>query len=407
MIRGHDLGQTKTRRRIHFLFLPLSFFLVEVFAFLFLSLNTEEFRLAQFWPLAFGALWAAILSGFVRLFPAKAGEWCTVFCISSPRSTPLCRQGIFICFPEMMWLSDFRYASEGSDYFSVLLSYPHGLVAGTGGAGGAGYRDSGEIPKVEAEMVNRNRGCGGGHRRVGRRAACRRRCLCRTATSGTLPPTTAESSPLRRPTTIVQCPPAVIRSAACTRRWKRTSTKTAFYPLTPPPRRRRQESGDQRLFCGSDCGRRQRNDRPAGRKKRGSGAHGVHGRLDDRGSTPPTLERLMSEGISFTHFYTPGYGGIRTFTSGVLREYRLVPEQSGRLCFRLHHEHLPLPLASLLTQEGYSAKTFHYNDPSFYSRGSVLSCHGVFLSTSATGTTSVRTRKTFCMMISCCLTIPA
>ena len=67
-------GKQKTRRRIHFLFLPLSFFLVEVFAFLFLSLNTEEFRLAQLWPLAFGALWAAILSGFVRLFPSKAGR---------------------------------------------------------------------------------------------------------------------------------------------------------------------------------------------------------------------------------------------------------------------------------------------------------------------------------------------
>ncbi len=33
-------------------------------------------------------------------------------------------------------------------------------------------------------------------------------------------------------------------------------------------------------------------------------------------------------------------------------------------------------LASLLTQEGYSAKTFHYNDPSFYSRGSVLPAMG-------------------------------
>ena len=41
---GTTSGKQKTRRRIHFLFLPLSFFLVEVFAFLFLSLNTEEFR---------------------------------------------------------------------------------------------------------------------------------------------------------------------------------------------------------------------------------------------------------------------------------------------------------------------------------------------------------------------------
>ena len=67
-------GKQRTGRRVHFLFIPLSFFLVEVFAFFFLSLNTEEFRPTQLWPLAFGALWAAILSGFVRLLPAKAGR---------------------------------------------------------------------------------------------------------------------------------------------------------------------------------------------------------------------------------------------------------------------------------------------------------------------------------------------
>ena len=71
---GSTTGKQRTGRRVHFLFIPLSFFLVEVFAFFFLSLNTEEFRPAQLWPLAFGALWAAILSGFVRLLPAKAGR---------------------------------------------------------------------------------------------------------------------------------------------------------------------------------------------------------------------------------------------------------------------------------------------------------------------------------------------
>ena len=38
--------------------------------------------------------------------------------------------GYFYLFSEMMWLSDFRYASEGSDYFSVLLSYPIGWWLG-------------------------------------------------------------------------------------------------------------------------------------------------------------------------------------------------------------------------------------------------------------------------------------
>ena len=127
---GMTSGKQKTRRRTHFLFLPLSFFLVEVFAFFFLSLNTEEFRLAQLWPLAFGALWAAILSGFVRLFPAKAGRVVYGILYFVAAIYAAVQTGYFYLFSEMMWLSDFRYASEGSDYFSVLLSYPMGWWLG-------------------------------------------------------------------------------------------------------------------------------------------------------------------------------------------------------------------------------------------------------------------------------------
>ena len=104
---GMTSGKQKTRRRIHFLFLPLSFFLVEVFAFLFLSLNTEEFRLAQLWPLAFGALWAAILSGFVRLFPAKAGRVVYGILYFVAAIYAAVQTGYFYLFSEMMWLSDF------------------------------------------------------------------------------------------------------------------------------------------------------------------------------------------------------------------------------------------------------------------------------------------------------------
>ena len=33
------------------------------------------------------------------------------------------------------------------------------------------------------------------------------------------------------------------------------------------------------------------------------------------GEYTPTLNRLMAEGINFTRFYTPVYGGIRTFNT--------------------------------------------------------------------------------------------
>ena len=87
------------------------------------------------------------------------------------------------------------------------------------------------------------------------------------------------------------------------------------------------------------------------------------------GEYTPTLERLMSEGVSFTHFYTPGYGGIRTFNSEFCVNTGSFLSSQGGYAFDYITNTYRQSLASLLTQEGYSAKTFHYNDPSFYSRG--------------------------------------
>ena len=87
------------------------------------------------------------------------------------------------------------------------------------------------------------------------------------------------------------------------------------------------------------------------------------------GEYTPTLERLMSEGISFTHFYTPGYGGIRTFNSEFCVNTGSFLSSQGGYAFDYITNTYRQSLASLLTQEGYSAKAFHYNDPSFYSRG--------------------------------------
>ena len=120
----------KERRKVGFFAVPLSFFLTEVFAFFFLSLDTEDFQWAQLWPLAFGALWAAILSGIVRLFPVKIGRVVYGILYFATAVYAAVETGYFYLFSEMMWLSDFRYASEGSDYFSVLLSYPAGWWLG-------------------------------------------------------------------------------------------------------------------------------------------------------------------------------------------------------------------------------------------------------------------------------------
>ena len=87
------------------------------------------------------------------------------------------------------------------------------------------------------------------------------------------------------------------------------------------------------------------------------------------GQHTPTLVRLMEEGIDFTNFYTPVYGGIRTFNTEFCINTGSFLSSQGGYAFDYVTNSYNQSLASVLTAEGYSAKTFHYNDPSFYSRG--------------------------------------
>ena len=367
---GTTSGKQKTRRHIHFLFLPLSFFLVEVFAFLFLSLNTEEFRLAQLWPLAFGALWAAILSGFVRLFPAKAGRVVYGILYFVAAIYAAVQTGYFYLFSEMMWLSDFRYASEGSDYFSVLLSYPIGWWLGLAALAVQGIMILVKFPRwkqkwstgIAAAAVVIAASVG---------AACLPQAVfvqdgdIRYASSdyGRVQSAEAAYDNMFNAHRLYQV-------CGLYQTLEKDIYKNGIYPLTPS------------YAAAQKAGKSEINAYFAGRTV--GGDNEMTGLLEGKnvvlvlmesmddwmiGEYTPTLERLMSEGISFTHFYTPGYGGIRTFNSEFCVNTGSFLSSQGGYAFDYITNTYRQSLASLLTQEGYSAKTFHYNDPSFYSRG--------------------------------------
>ena len=367
---GMTSGKQKTRRRIHFLFLPLSFFLVEVFAFLFLSLNTEEFRLAQFWPLAFGALWAAILSGFVRLFPAKAGRVVYGILYFVAAIYAAVQTGYFYLFSEMMWLSDFRYASEGSDYFSVLLSYPIGWWLGLAALAVQGIVILVKFPRWKQKWS------------TGIAAAA----VAIAASVGAvfLPQAVfVQDGDIRYASSDygrVQSAEAAYDNMFNAHRLyqvcglyqtlEKDIYKNGIYPLTPS------------YAAAQKAGKAEINAYFANRTV--GGDNEMTGLLEGKnvvlvlmesmddwmiGEYTPTLNRLMSEGISFTHFYTPGYGGIRTFNSEFCVNTGSFLSSQGGYAFDYITNTYRQSLASLLTQEGYSAKTFHYNDPSFYSRG--------------------------------------
>ena len=57
--------------RFPFFLVPLLFFLIELFAFLYLHPENAGFQKDALWPLIFGGLWAFILSSIVLLFNGK------------------------------------------------------------------------------------------------------------------------------------------------------------------------------------------------------------------------------------------------------------------------------------------------------------------------------------------------
>ena len=367
---GRTTGRQRTGRRGNFFFVPLSFFLVEVFAFFFLSLNAEEFRPAQLWPLAFGALWAAILSGFVRLLPAKAGRVAYGILYFVAAIYAAVETGYFYLFSEMMWLSDFRYASEGSDYFSVLLSYPIGWWLGL-----AALVVQGIVILVKFPRWKQKWSTGIAAAAVAIAASVGAACLpqavflqdgdIRYASSdyGRVQSAEAAYDNMFNAHRLYQV-------CGLYQTLEKDIYKNGIYPLTPS------------YAAAQKAGKAEINayfaDRTVGGDNEMTGL--LKGKnvvlvlmesMDDWmiGEYTPTLNRLMSEGISFTHFYTPGYGGIRTFNSEFCVNTGSFLSSQGGYAFDYITNTYRQSLASLLTQAGYSAKTFHYNDPSFYSRG--------------------------------------
>ena len=363
--------KTGTRRRPAPMWLvPVSFFAVELFAFFFLSLNPKDFSAAQLWPLAFGILWAVILSSAVCVLPSKAGRILFAVLYGANTIYAAVQTGYYVLFGEMMWLSDFRYASEGANYASVLLSYPLGWWLGVLGLIGLGALMVWKFPR----------------RRWDWRRVLVSVLLCAAAAAGAcvLPQAVFENDEDIRYAGSdygrAQSAQAAYENLFNTHRLYQvcglfqTLCKdiyaNAIYPLTPAYTEAH-EAGRQEIDAYF-----KEKDKPVENEMTGlfSGKNVIlvlMESMDDwmLGEYTPTLNRLMSEGINFTKFYTPVYGGIRTFNTEFCINTGSFLSSQGGYAFDYVTNDFRQSLASLLRQAGYSAKEFHYNSPSFYSRG--------------------------------------
>ena len=353
-----------------FVLLPLSYFFIELFAFFFLSLDSGAFSAAQLWPLAFGALWAILLSGLLRILPVKAARVGYAVSYLFMLVYAGFQTGYHILFSEMMWLSDFLYASEGAAYADVLLTYPLGWWLGLPGLIVLGVLLVWKFPRWE--------------RKPGKSLAAGLLAAAAAAGAFFLPEAVfLHDSSIQYAGSDYgrsQSAEAAYDNMFNTKRLYQvcglyqTLCKDIYannlYPMTPGYQQE-QEEGQKEIDAYFAARQSRADNAMTGRLKGKNVVLVLMESMDDWmiGDHTPTLRKLMSEGINFTNFYTPVYGGIRTFNTEFAINTGSFLSSAGGYAFDYVTNTYSQSLANQLREEGYSAKTFHYNDPSFYSRG--------------------------------------
>lgn len=342
----------------------LSFLLIEGFAALFLELETG------LWPLAFGLIWAILLGSLSWALPAKAGRIFYgvsyfLFAIYAGVQT-----GYYFIFQDMLWVSGFRYASEGADYLDILLIFPAGWWLGLLGLGIVGVAMLRFFPKRKGKWW-RSLLClilavlaGAGAFFLPRLVFLRDGDIQYAGSDyGRMQSAEAAYDNMFNPLRLYQVCGVF-----------QTLVKDVYahhiYPAMPGYVREQQTYKEliDDYFSGKQ--------RPVENEMTGV----LEGKnvilvlmesMDDWmiGEYTPTISRLMEEGINFTQFYTPGYGGIRTFNTEFCINTGSFLSSRGGYAFDYVTNHFDQSLANQLRNIGYSALTFHYNDPSFYSRG--------------------------------------
>lgn len=361
--------QENEKKGLPFLLTFLSFLLIEVFGLFFLSL-TGKFSWTQLWPLLFGLLWTIMLSCILRLLPCRAARvgYGILYFLSLIYAAV--QTGYYILFSEMMWLSDFRYASEGTDYADVLLSYPIGWWLSIAGLALLGILIIRKFPSWKNTWQ--------------KNLLCSLLVLTAAMGSSALPELVFEKDD-----EIKYAGSDYGRSQSAEAAYEnmfnahrlyqicglyQTLAKDVYthflYPLTPG-------------YAVADAEAESAIDSYFENQINAS-ENAMTGLLEGKnvvlvlmesmddwmiGEHTPTIETLMSQGINFTNFYTPVYGGIRTFNTEFCINTGSFLSSQGGYAFDYVTNSFNQSLASQLREEGYSAKTFHYNDASFYSRG--------------------------------------
>lgn len=348
-----------------FLLIWLAYFLIEVFALLILKPAVAT-------PLAFAACWAAVFAGITLVLPRLAGR--IFFGISFGLSAlwMLAQTGYQSVFGRMLWMGDVFYAGEGAAFLGdVLANFPWlwwvgaltllavGVLLvlwflkekfslpvrmGYGLMAALGILMLFFVPEMVFQRDNDVWGTRSEY---------------------------AQSSSWRATYNTMYDAQKVYHICGIYQLTWRDLWVHTIYPMTPAYREelaaQTQEIDD--YFS----------QRPAQRENEMTGLFAgknvvmvLMESMDDWMITKqdtPTLYRIMQEGITFTDFYTPGYGTARTINSEFCANTGIYLPTNGKYVFNYVTNDFHQSIASRATADGYNAQVFHYNTPDFYSRG--------------------------------------
>ena len=355
----------KTRWNMPFWCIPVAFFMIEVYALIFLS--AEHLSL---WPLAFGTLWACILTGLAAVLPVKVGRILFAAVYFMMTIYTAVQTGYYLMFSQMMWFSDFRYASEGAEFFSVLLQYPVSWWLLSVGMLALGVLLVWKYPvrkvqpkyKVLAALVALASVCGTGSLPKAVFQYDRQIQFAGTDYGRAQSAEAAYDNMFNAHRLYQVC--GTYQTAF------KDIYRNMIYPAMPGYASAREEAIEEIDAYFADRGDAGTNDMTgvfAGKNV----VFVLMESMDDwvLGEHTPTINRLMEEGICFTNFYTPVYGSVRTFNSEFCANTGTFLSSQGGYAFDYVTNDFSQSMASLLSRDGYSARVYHYNSPDFYSRG--------------------------------------
>ena len=350
---------------VRLLLLAYAYFLVEGFALCMLRPGDKI-------GLAFGAAWAVLLASLVIQLPKIAGRIFFGVTYFAMAGWTIAQTGYHTIFGKMMWIGDALFAGEGGAFLGDVLSTfkPFWYFAG--------------VLLLAFGVVVLLFIPGGSRTWLQRSWAAAASALSILALS-LLPQAVflkdndiwgthseyARSSSYQATYETMYDAEKVYDICGVYHLTAKDIWKHMLYPMTPAYRREQKELRgeiDAYFESRADSGSNEMTGLLEGKNV----VLVLMESMDDWLLTPeetPTILRLMDEGINFINFYTPGYGGARTINTEFCINSGIYLPTNGGYVFDYVTNGFNQSIASQLTASGYSAECFHYNEPSFYSRG--------------------------------------